>query len=159
MATRAEIARALAQRSKPKSRAKTAGRERDRAHRREAELRVFHELEHAVSGRPAGGVTARRNIRADSGDHATFDLEDSGNGRPSRKSTRKGANRVKPDANLRRRHTRASHSPERRAGKDAAAAKKAGGKEVRSTVLQVPRSSPAGASEPSSRPAGSRKSR
>jgi hypothetical protein len=47
---------------------------------------------------------------------ATFKREETvGRGRPSRKSTRKAANRVKPDANLERRQKRDTHSPETRA--------------------------------------------
>ena len=51
------------------------------------------------------------------GEKKTFKLEDSGTGRPSRKSTRKGAHRAKPDSNLRRRETRRTRSPEERAAR------------------------------------------
>lgn len=44
-------------------------------------------------------------------------LEDSQTGRPSRKSTRRAKNRVKPDSNLRRRQVRRDRSPENRARK------------------------------------------
>jgi hypothetical protein len=47
-------------------------------------------------------------------------LEDSGKARPSRKSTRKASNRMKLDANLRRRQTRRVSSPKARAMRGAA---------------------------------------
>lgn len=49
---------------------------------------------------------------------ASFDLEDSVE-RPTRKSTRDGDNRSKPDSNLKRRRTRALDSPGQRATRDA----------------------------------------
>jgi hypothetical protein len=55
----------------------------------------------------------QKNIRADH-DKATYELEASSEARPTRKSTRRGANRMKPDSQLRRRQTRAVRSPERR---------------------------------------------
>jgi hypothetical protein len=52
---------------------------------------------------------------------AVFKLEESvGHGRPSRKSTRKAANRIKPDSNLELRQQRGTHSPETRARRAAA---------------------------------------
>jgi hypothetical protein len=52
---------------------------------------------------------------------ATFKLETvAGSARPSRKSTRKAANRAKPDTNLERRRIRKAHSPEERARKETA---------------------------------------
>jgi hypothetical protein len=52
---------------------------------------------------------------------ATFKLEEVvGHARPSRKSTRKAANRMKPDSNLERRQKRETHSPETRARKASA---------------------------------------
>jgi hypothetical protein len=58
--------------------------------------------------------TADRNVYDDH-NRATYELE-GGNPskRPSRKSTRRAANRSKPDSNLRRRQTRRARSPERR---------------------------------------------
>lgn len=50
-----------------------------------------------------------KNRRKDH-DKASYELEAS-KGRPSRKSTRRGANRVKPDSQLKRRQTRAVRSP------------------------------------------------
>jgi hypothetical protein len=97
MATRGERAHAQAERAgtkkskKPPSRAKTAP---DRAQTEAARL---------SGGRYAGGVTARRNVKLDRGGHQTYELEDSATGRPSRKSTRKGAHRAKTDDAQRRR--------------------------------------------------------
>lgn len=109
MATKAETARARAERTghgkKPK---------KDRSRTKQARVRVEQEAAKYASGHYAGGVTASRNVKVDRADHETHDLEDSGTGRPSRKSTRKGANRVKPDSQLRRRAVRRARSPEAR---------------------------------------------
>lgn len=53
-----------------------------------------------------------KNLRKDH-DRASYELEAS-SGRPSRKSTRRGANRVKPDSQLKRRQTREVRSPKAR---------------------------------------------
>lgn len=68
------------------------------------------------SGHPAGAIAATRNVFVDRGAHATFDLEDSPKA-SSRKSTRKTANRAKPDSNLRRRAMRKDSAPKTRARK------------------------------------------
>ena len=54
----------------------------------------------------------QKNLRKDH-DRASYELEAS-SGRPSRKSTRRGANRVKPDSQLKRRQTRKVRSPKAR---------------------------------------------
>jgi hypothetical protein len=54
----------------------------------------------------------QKNLRKDH-DKATYELEAS-RGRPSRKSTRRGANGVKPDSQLKRRQTRKVRSPQNR---------------------------------------------
>jgi hypothetical protein len=112
MATKAEQLRATQERQRKKPAKKSPKR-------RTAERRVVDEMKRDTSGRPAGGRTARRNIKASRTKKAkdSFSLEDSGSGRPSRKSTRKASNRVKPDANLRGRQTRRTRSPEQRAAK------------------------------------------
>lgn len=56
--------------------------------------------------------TDEKNRRKDH-DKASYELEAS-RGRPSRKSTRRGANRVKPDSQLKRRQTRQVRSPQAR---------------------------------------------
>jgi hypothetical protein len=56
---------------------------------------------------------SEKNLRKDH-DKASYELEATGTGRPTRKSTRRGANRVKPDSQLRRRQTRKVRSPESR---------------------------------------------
>jgi len=76
----------------------------------------------------AGTTTAGRDRRAGSGGmattmknkrvappRATFAAEGSANGRPSRKSTRRSANRVKENTQLTRRAQRKTTSPESRA--------------------------------------------
>jgi hypothetical protein len=106
MATRAEQARARTERSghnKPKKPKIPKG-----AYARE-------EARQVSSGNYAGGVTALRNVQEDRGEHQSYDMEDSATGRPSRKSTRKGAHRAKPDSQLRRRATRRARSPSTRA--------------------------------------------
>lgn len=108
MATRAEQARARTQRAglhkTKKPRVRKGARARDEARR-------------ATSGNYSGGVTARRNVEVDRGEHAAYDLEDSATGRPSRKSTRKGAHHAKPDSQLRRRAMRRTGSPGSRAAR------------------------------------------
>lgn len=68
----------------------------------------------ASGGREARTSTAARN-RKKPYSGATTALEDSATGRPSRKSTRKSANRSKPDSNLQRREMRRTQSPTARA--------------------------------------------
>lgn len=62
----------------------------------------------------------RRGARANAhaGRKATYAYETTASGkRPSRKSSRAGANRMKADANLNLRHTRAERSPETKSRK------------------------------------------
>ncbi|WP_438006577.1 hypothetical protein WME89_49745 [Sorangium sp. So ce321] len=70
----------------------------------------------ATDRKAGGGSTARRNTlrRAPK---ATAALEDSAQDRPSRKSTRKSANRAKQDSKLRRRQVRQAATPSARAAK------------------------------------------
>jgi hypothetical protein len=66
----------------------------------------------SATDRKAGGEsTAARNRSARAAKKATVALEDSKTDRPSRKSTRKSANRSKPDSNLKRRQTRKTAAP------------------------------------------------
>lgn len=109
MATKAEQERSRQERSGP-DKPKQKSPEAVQASVRE------ENVEQQVSGRPADGVTASRNIVDDTNSNKmTYQLEDSGNGAPSRKSTRAGANRIKPDSQLRRRETRKNRSPQARA--------------------------------------------
>jgi hypothetical protein len=55
----------------------------------------------------------QKNLRKDH-DKATYELEATRTARPTRKSTRRGANRVKPDSQLKRRQTRKVRSPQAR---------------------------------------------
>jgi hypothetical protein len=109
MATKAEQERSRQERSgadKPKQTSPEAAQAAVRA----------ENVDRQVSGRPADGTTASRNVVDDTDSNKmTYQLEDSGNGEPSRKSTRAGANRVKPDSQLRRRETRQNRSPQARA--------------------------------------------
>jgi hypothetical protein len=71
--------------------------------------------------RKGGNSTAARNRAAHAARDTTFDLEDSrAPSRPSRRSTRKGKNRVKPETNLERRQKRRTHSPAARVARVAA---------------------------------------
>lgn len=99
MATRAEQYRMMEQRKVPKP--KRPGR----------------------AGKPAAGKRATKAA----GKKATYALEAPREGRPSRKSTRKSANRSKPDTNLTLRAARAKGSPEAKARKARARAVKVRG--------------------------------
>ncbi|WP_437777903.1 hypothetical protein [Sorangium sp. So ce1097] len=70
----------------------------------------------ATDRKAGGGSTARRNTMRRSR-KATATLEDSAQDRPSRKSTRKSANRAKQDSKLRRRQVRRATAPSARAAK------------------------------------------
>jgi len=66
---------------------------------------------------PKGAVqpTAARNRSSHAAKKATYALEDSATGRPSRRSSRRSANRAKPGSNLTRQKQREIRSPEARA--------------------------------------------
>lgn len=68
----------------------------------------------ATDRKAGGGSTAARNVRLHAR-RASATLEDSARERPSRKSTRKSANRQKAGAKLGRAKKRAHHSPSARA--------------------------------------------
>jgi len=91
---------------------------------RPEKLRGDAVVDTAASGRSAtdrragGGSTARRNTRGRA-PSATVMLEDSAQDRPSRKSTRKSANRAKADNNLRLRAVSKARAPSTRARKAA----------------------------------------
>ncbi len=70
----------------------------------------------ATDRKAGGGSTARRNVK-NVHPGATAMLEDSATGRPSRKSTRKSANRSKQASNSQRRQTRQVTSPSSRASR------------------------------------------
>lgn len=68
--------------------------------------------------------TGTRNVSKSAAKKAEVVLEDSESGRPSRKSTRKSANRGKQASNLERRAIRTARSPATRAEKSAAKAQR-----------------------------------
>lgn len=74
------------------------------------------------SGRSKPGVPGPKRTRAKkhAAKKATYALEETKGKRPSRKSTRKAANRMKPDAGLNRREELQKGSPENRYEKSAA---------------------------------------
>ncbi|MDQ3036004.1 MAG: hypothetical protein M3Y87_26610 [Myxococcota bacterium] len=81
----------------------------------------------ATDKKAGGGSTARRNAKKDD-DGASYALEDSVTGTPSRKSTRKSTNRIKTDSNLQQRATREVSSPQARATRASARQTKVRGK-------------------------------
>lgn len=117
MATKAERFKAeqlLSRPKKPKGTPKVAsGKAKSRGRRDSVP-------DAAVSGttmnKPGPAHSATRNYGRAKGRKASYALEDSTTPRPSRKSSRRSKNRVKPEANLHRREIRRTHSPERRAG-------------------------------------------
>jgi ribosome-associated translation inhibitor RaiA len=88
--------------------------DRPEKRRRDALVDTAQPETSATDRRAGGGSTARRNTRLNSA-RATATLEDSASGRPSRKSTRRSANRAKQDDQLRLRAALASQSPSGRA--------------------------------------------
>lgn len=69
----------------------------------------------ATDKKKGQGHTEPRNASTHADKKATFKLEDSATGRPSRKSTRGSSNRAKADSNLKQRQTRATTSAKTRA--------------------------------------------
>lgn len=69
----------------------------------------------ADARKSGGDSTADRNRSVRAGKKATYELEDSATDRPSRKSTRRAENRIKPDSQLKRRAERKTSSPQERA--------------------------------------------
>jgi hypothetical protein len=69
----------------------------------------------ATDRKVGGGSTAARNRSAHAAKKATYALEDSATGKPSRRSSRRAANRAKPGSNLTRQKQREIRSPEARA--------------------------------------------
>ncbi|CAN5724282.1 hypothetical protein BH11MYX4_BH11MYX4_65690 [soil metagenome] len=109
MATKAQAARAKADRSGPKK-AKSPKRPR-----RDSPVDTAQPGVSATDRKAGGTSTAARNRSKRAGHKAGAALEDSAKARPSRKSTRKSANRSKRDSNLARRATRKTTSPKARA--------------------------------------------
>lgn len=64
-----------------------------------------------------GGLTDDRNRTDDTQHSATQALEGSDTGTPSRKSTRGGANHIKPDSQMQRQEVRENNSPQARAAR------------------------------------------
>ena len=110
MATRAQRFRAEAQRG-----AKPARSKQPKRRRRDQPVDTALPGVSATDRKAGGGSTAARNRSARAGRKGGARLEDSATGKPSRKSTRKSAGRVKRTSNLQRREIRATSSPSRRA--------------------------------------------
>jgi ribosome-associated translation inhibitor RaiA len=90
--------------------------ERPEKARRDAPVDTAAPGRSATHRRAGGGSTARRNAKK-AAPRATATLEDSARDRPSRKSTRKSANRSKQGNKLRQRKVREVRSPSARAAK------------------------------------------
>jgi hypothetical protein len=122
MATKAEQFRAAQERARPRSRT-------TRARTPPPGLVVDTSRKGtSASLRSKGGPsTAARNRASHASRKAAFALEDSrAPAKPTRKSTRKSANRIKPESNLQRRQKRRDGSPQNRSVKAAIRARTAG---------------------------------
>ena len=114
MATKAEREKARAQLDRSKKRTGTGSNVAAKRAQRSAARRDRPGSKYAT------GNTATRNRTQRTERKASWVLEDSAKARPSRKSTRKASNRIKPDANLHRRQTRRVSAPKSRATRSAA---------------------------------------
>jgi hypothetical protein len=110
MATKAERARYAAERSKP-------GKvKQPPPPRRDVGVDTAKPGVSASDRKVGLESSARRNLKKNGAPRASVVLEDS-LGQPTRKSTRRAANRAKPSSNLTRRQIRRSTSPKSRAQK------------------------------------------
>jgi hypothetical protein len=113
MATRAEIFRYHQERRGPKR------PKRPRRPRRDRPVDTAKPGVSATDRKVGQGATAERNRSESAARKAPYKLEDSRT-RPSRKTTRRGANRMRQDAELRKRQTASSRSPSKRAFRNTA---------------------------------------
>jgi hypothetical protein len=113
MATKAQRARNTIERAKP-GRAK-----QPRPPRRDIGVDTSKPGVSATDRKAGLGSSARRNLKKNVSSRSSVALEDA-KGRPSRKATRKAANRAKPSNNLTRRQIRRTSSAKARARKAAA---------------------------------------
>jgi len=113
MATRSDQFKALAQRTRPRRPTRSGYMPAPGL-----VVETSRPQTNATLRRKGGSSTAARNRAAHAARKASFALEDSSSsGRPTRKSTRRGENRMKPESNLERRQKRRSASPQRQAQK------------------------------------------
>lgn len=123
MATRAERYKAEKERSGPK---KPPSPVRKAKPAKEAKEAPAEPKKKAPARRVEGSEhTAERNVSKRASKKAVSALEDSSTGTASRKSTRTSKNRGKPSENLERKAKNATFTPEVRAAKAKAKAKKA----------------------------------
>ena len=108
MATKAERFVMEQQRSKPK-------KPKRPKRRRDTSVDTAQPGVSATDRKAGGGSTAARNRPLHAAKKATYALEDSATGKPSRRSSRRAANRAKPGSNLTRQKQREMRSPEARA--------------------------------------------
>lgn len=114
MATKAQQAKAEQVRSNRKPKPKQVKRSRE-----DSAVERTLAAGNTTDRRKPGANTARRNIAHRSDNTGGPALEDSANGKPSRKSTRKSAGHVKLASNLTRRQKRKVASPKERAARAA----------------------------------------
>lgn len=114
MATKAERFQSTIERSAPKRAKKPPRPKRDQP------VDTAQPGVSATDRKAGNGSTAARNQSNRAGRKAGVALEDSQKDRPSRKSTRKSANRSKPDSNLHQRQTRRTSAPKARAARASA---------------------------------------
>ena len=113
MATRGETFRHHQERSGPKL------PKRPRPPRRDTPVDTAKPGVSATQRKAGHGSTAERNRSKSAGKKAAYALEDSRT-RPSRKSTRGGANRQRPDAELKKRQMLLTRSPSVQAARNTA---------------------------------------
>ncbi len=119
MATKAERFRMEQQRSKSK-------KPRRARRRRDTPVDTAKPGVSATDRKAGAGSTAARNRSGHAAKKATYALEDSATGKPSRRSSRRAANRAKPGSNLTRQKQREMRSPEARAEQAKARSPKGG---------------------------------
>ncbi len=102
---------------------------RSQQHHAEAQRRGARNTKANKQGsKPGSTPSARSRTKMRAGRKATHAIEPDRKGRPSRESTRKSANRAKPDTNFNLREQRQKGSPEARFRRAAARAGRVRGK-------------------------------
>jgi hypothetical protein len=112
MATKSELVRRQLQRE-----ARPARPKKKRGPKRNAPIDTSRPGVSATDRSAGNGHTGSRNVSRRAGAKGGARLEDSATGKPSRKSSRKSAGRVKTASNLERRAIRRASSPQFKAAK------------------------------------------
>jgi hypothetical protein len=143
VATKSQQAKAVAERQGARTASRLRPlREGDEAGTKRSPSRTPRKTSGVVKGRTGArakttgskALRAGSRLRKDEDDKATQRYEAMPQGeRKTRKSTRGGENRVKPDSQLKRRQTRATRAPKSRAAQSAAKAKGSGRRSPRTS--------------------------